>query len=121
VDIPDEVKVAEKSIHLREKMREIVKTAESGDLAGVVPEIVELERDLGKIVNDFISRLKRSEIDLTEAEAQLEYYLGIQRAIAILRSISGGSLKRFNERDEKKRIAEDRKRWYESLKNLDEE
>ena len=120
VDIPQEVKIDDKIIKLKKEMEEIMKTAENGDLGKAIRGVVELETDLGKIVNDFKGKVRGSEIDLTVAEAQLGYYLGIRRAIAILSSISDESLKRFTEKDEKKRIAEDRKRWYDYLKHLDE-
>jgi hypothetical protein len=120
VDIPEEVKIDNKNVKLRSEMEDIVKAAENGDLGRVIPSVIELEKDLSKLVNDFRSRISRSDIDTTEAETQLGYYLGIRRAIEILRGVSDESLKGFSEKDEKRRTADDRKRWYDSLKGFEE-
>jgi hypothetical protein len=120
VEIPTDVNIDGESINLKEKIIGIERIAEKEGLETVVPQVVELEKKLNKLFSDFVGKVERSEIESTEAEAQLSYYLGIKRAIVILKGISDESLKRFNEADERKQRAEDKKRWYKSARKLEE-
>ncbi|WXG47546.1 MAG: DUF5788 family protein [Candidatus Atabeyarchaeum deiterrae] len=118
VEIPTEVEIGEQRIDLKRRIAAIVKVAEGEDPAKVVPEVVQLENVLTKLLNEFAMKVEKSEIELAEAESQLDYYLGIKRAIVILRGISDESLRRFNEEDLRESTAEDRKRWFRTTKKL---
>jgi hypothetical protein len=120
VEIPAEVKIDDQTINLKEKIIDVERISEREGPATVVPQVIDLEKKLNELFNDFVGKVERSEIESTEAGAQLNYYLGIKRAIVILKGISDESLKRFNEVDEKKQRIEDRKRWYKSARKLEE-
>jgi hypothetical protein len=120
VEIPTEVKIEDQTINLKERIMEIERIAEKDGIATVVPQVIDLEKKLNELFNDFVGKVGRSEIESTEAGAQLNYYLGIKRAIVILKGISDESLKRFNEEDERKQVGEDKKRWFKSAKKLGE-
>jgi hypothetical protein len=121
VEMPREVKIDDQGINLKEKIIEIERIAEKEGPAMVLPQVVELEKKLNKLFNDFVGKVERSEIEPTEAVLRLDYYLGIKRAIVILKGISDESLKRFSEEDERKQRTEDKKRWYKSAKKLAED
>jgi hypothetical protein len=120
VEIPTEVEIEDQTINLKEKIIDIERIADKEGPATVLPQVIYLEKKLNELFNDFVGKVERSEIESTEAGARLNYYLGIKRAIVILKGISDESLKRFNEEDERKRIAEDKKRWFKSAKKLGE-
>jgi hypothetical protein len=119
VDVPTEVRIDDQSINLKKKIDDLVEVAEGENPSKAVPEVVKLERILTELLSNFMDKIRKSEIELTEAESQLNYYLGIKRAITILKGISDESFKRFNEKAERKQKAEDRKRWFDSLKDLE--
>ena len=120
VEIPKSVNIKGQRFNLKERIASIVKATEDGELKKVMAEVIELEKGLGELFNGFVGKVEKSEIGPQEAESQLSYYLGIKRAIVILKGISEGSLNRFKEDNERKSTAEDRERWFKTTKKLAE-
>lgn len=121
VEIPTTAKIEGQTIDLKQRILGLARISEDKDPVNVLPEVVRLEYTLSRLFDDFKSKVEYSQIDLNEAESQLEYYLGIKRAIVILKGVSDGSLRPFREDDERKQRTEDKKRWYKSTKKLAEE
>jgi len=119
-EIPEAVNVDGKTVNLRKKIREIIDAGESQDLVKVMPEMLELRKLLYKLLTDFTSKVEDSKIKPSEATSQLEYYLGIKRALEIIKGFSEGSLKPFREDEEKGSKIGDKKRWLDYLKRMEE-
>jgi hypothetical protein len=121
VEIPREVKIDHQSIDLKQKVLDLARVSEEEVPKKVLPEVVQLDDKLSKMFDEFKRNVENSEIDPSQAESQLDYYLGIKRAIVILRGISEGTLKQFSKENEQKQRTEDKKRWYKTAKKLAED
>lgn len=119
-EIPQTVNVDGKTINLKGKLDEIIEAAENQDLSKVMPEMLELREILEKSLADFIIKVQDSKTEPSEAASQLEYYLGIKRAIQIIKGFSEGSLKPFRKTEETESEVEDEKRWLDYVKHLQE-
>lgn len=118
-EIPQTVNVDGRDINLRDKLGEIIEAAENQDLSKVMPEMLELRKLLDKSLADFITSIEDSKTEPSEAESQLEYYLGIKRAIQIIKGFSEGLLKPFRKSEEVAGKIDDKKRWLDYLKKLE--
>jgi hypothetical protein len=119
-EIPETIDIDGKAIDLRKRIDQFVDAAENHDLVRVTPEMLELGKLLDKSLTDFSDKVKNSKIKTNEAASQLEYYLGIKRALEIIKGFSGGSMKPSEKYEENKAGIEDKKRWLEYLKKMEE-